>query len=421
MTELNDNLSMEHQLKMLTEFNVDSIKQLPIVGNKMAQPQREMTSDNSFNILKIDNNPMYSTQKSEPQVSEMVTQNFGDSDEYLSTLLQRLRTRTIIIGVGGAGNNAISRLQEEGVQNAITVAVNTDAHDLFYTNSDCKLLIGKEITAGLGAGNNPEMGEKAAEQDISRIRDLVKKDIVFITCGLGGGTGTGAAPVIAREAKKAGALVIVFCTLPFKMEGETKRIIASKGLLRLAKYSDTIIPLPNEKLINLVPNLTLIKGFKVMDEILIRSVKGLVDLVSNCGLVNLDLADVKSVLSKSDQYYGFIGHCEIGMNKLVDQSGEPYSKEQVSKILRERTIKALKNPLLDQDPTQIKSILVSIIGNHSLTLTQVNEIVTAVSEQVSTDAKLKFGTIIDPNINVIKIHFIGQGAKSQYITMAEHL
>ncbi len=209
-----------------------------------------------------------------------------------------------------------TRLQETGVTGAITIAVNTDAQDLYYANADQKLLIGKEVTGGLGSGNNPKVGEESAESDLERIRQITRKNIVFLTCGMGGGTGTGASPIIAREAQKAGALVISFCTLPFKMEGDEKGVIANEGLLKLAEYSDTIIPLPNEKLMKLVPNLTLMKGFKIMDEILIRSVRGIVDLVSNCGLVNLDLADVKNILKRSNGTSGYIGKSEISIEEI---------------------------------------------------------------------------------------------------------
>lgn len=346
----------------------------------------------------------------------------GDTDEYLSELLHKLKTRTIVIGVGGAGNNAISRLQETGSSGAITMSINTDAQDLFYANSDKKYLIGKSVTEGHGAGNNPELGEKAAESDLEEIQKIVSKNIVFITCGLGGGTGTGAAPIIAREAKKAGALVISFCTLPFKMEGDYKQFVAHKGLRKLAKYSDTIIPLPNEKLIKLVPNITLMKGFKIMDEILIRSVKGIVDLVANCGLINLDLADIKSILLKKDDLTGVIGMSEILLENLLQRKNITNDEGLVlTQVLQERTIKALNNPLLDINPNLIQSCLVSITGNQNLSLSQVNEIVGTVSKQIAPGANLKFGAMIDPNSQSIKINVIGLGPKSPYLIKAEQI
>lgn len=349
-------------------------------------------------------------------------QIIGDTDEYLAELLHKLKTRTIVIGVGGAGNNAISRFQETGASGAITMSINTDAQDLFYANSDKKFLIGKEVTFGHGAGNNPDLGEKAAESDLEEIRKVVQKNIVFITCGLGGGTGTGAAPVIAREAKKAGALVISFCTLPFKMEGEYKMLIANKALLKLAKYSDTIIILPNEKLMKLVPNITLMKGFKIMDEILIRSVKGIVDLVANCGLINLDLADIKSVLSKREESSGgVIGMSEIILENLLNTNETTDGNIVLTQKLKERTIKALTNPLLDIDPSQIQSCLISITGNQNLSLSQVNEIVGTVSQQIAPGANIKFGAMIDPSSKSIKINVIGLGPKSPHLVNAEQI
>lgn len=381
-------------------FKVDMINGLPVVNNgRIVIKSNNESLENNLN----QNSDIFLLKE--------------DTDETISTVLESIKTKTIVIGVGGAGNNAISRLQETGISGAITLAVNTDAQDLFYANADQKLLIGKSITAGLGAGNDPKIGERSAESDLDRIKKIVaEKNIVFITCGLGGGTGTGAAPIIAREAKSAGALVITFCTLPFKMEGEVKRIIAYKGLSRLSKYSDTIIPIPNENLLKLVPDITLMKGFRIMDEILIRSVKSIVDLVSNCGLIHLDLADVRSVLTKQEDGTGYIGLSEISLEKLnLD------NKEETKKILRQKTLKALNNPLLENDPSKIVSCLVSIMGNQNLTLSQVNEIMSTVSNSISPRAKVKMGAMIDPKFTSIKVSIIGLGQKSPYLVQAEHI
>jgi cell division protein FtsZ len=381
----------------LKEITADTINGIPILENGQVVLKSKETS--------LDN-------------LDSESEGFNDSDEYLSDFLQLLKTRTVIVGVGGAGNNAITRLQESGVTGAVTIAVNTDAQDLYYANADKKMLIGKEVTGGLGSGNNPKIGEKSAESDLERLRQVTKKNIVFITCGMGGGTGTGASPIIAREAQKAGALVISFCTLPFKMEGEEKRIIADEGLLNLAQYSDTIIPLPNEKLMDLVPNLTLMKGFKIMDEILIRSVRGIVDLVSNCGLVNLDLADVKNILKRSNGTSGYIGKSEINMDDITKNNNSmPYPL--VKEIIQEKTLKALHNPILEMNPKEISSCLVSITGNQYLSLNQVNEIVSTVSKNIQPNAKLKFGAMIDPNSEKIHINIIGQGPTSRYVAKAE--
>ncbi len=381
---------------------------------------KEITTDTINGIPVLENGQVVLKPK-DPLVKGRTFESDGlnDSDEYLSDFLQLLKTRTVIIGVGGAGNNAITRLQESGVTGAITIAVNTDAQDLYYANADKKILIGKEVTGGLGSGNNPKIGEKSAESDLERIRQITKKNIVFITCGMGGGTGTGASPIIAREAQKAGALVISFCTLPFKMEGDEKEIIANEGLLRLADHSDTIIPLPNEKLMKLVPNLTLMKGFKIMDEILIRSVRGIVDLVSNCGLVNLDLADVKNILKRSNGTSGYIGKSEINLEDISKDNNSAPSP-MIKEIIQEKTLKALHNPILEMDPQKISSCLVSITGNQYLSLNQVNEIVSTVSKNIQSNAKLKFGAMIDPNSEKIHINIIGQGPTSPYMEKAEN-
>ena len=387
-----------------------------------ADKLKEITTDvSTINGIPILENGQIVLKPKDPTLDNLDTQSEGlnDSDEYLSEFLQLLKTRTVIVGVGGAGNNAITRLQESGVTGAVTIAVNTDAQDLYYANADKKMLIGKEITGGLGSGNNPKIGEKSAESDLQRLRQITTKNIVFITCGMGGGTGTGASPIIAREAQKAGSLVVSFCTLPFKMEGDEKKYIANEGLLKLAQYSDTIIPLPNEKLMTLVPNLTLMKGFKIMDEILIRSVRGIVDLVSNCGLVNLDLADVKNILVRAKGTSGYIGKSEINIEDITRESGSNKLSPLVKDIIREKTLKALHNPILEMDPSEINSCLVSITGNQYLSLAQVNEIVSTVSANIKPNARLKFGAMIDPTSEKIHINIIGQGPISPFLKAAE--
>ena len=196
-----------------------------------------------------------------------------DNDAYLSDLLKVLKIRSLVVGVGGAGNNTVSRLSEMGLKGAESINVNTDAHDLFYSNAKHKVLIGKERCKGLGSGNDPVIGSEAAKEDSKRLKKILNADIVFLTCGLGGGTGTGAAPIIAREAKKNNALVVTFCSIPFLSEGNQRRMRAKIGLKKLAKYSDTIIPLPNDNLLKIIPNVPILTCFKVMDEVLVRSIR----------------------------------------------------------------------------------------------------------------------------------------------------
>ena len=223
--------------------------------------------------------------------------NAKDVDAELEALLAQRNARIKVVGCGGGGNNTINRITEVGVKGAETVAINTDAQDLLYTNADKKVLIGRELTKGLGAGSIPKVGEEAARENEKDIKDALSGcDMVFITCGLGGGTGTGSAHVIAEVAKKMGALVIGIVTLPFAMEGNRRYENALYGLEKLEDTVDTLIVIPNDKLLELAPDLPLHTAFKVADEILMNAVKGISELITKAGLVNLDFADVRAVM-----------------------------------------------------------------------------------------------------------------------------
>ncbi len=329
----------------------------------------------------------------------------GDSDEFLADLLNVLNIKTLVVGVGGAGNNTVSRLQEGGIIGAETLNINTDAQDLYYSHASSKLLIGKEISKGLGSGNNPEIGKESAECDVKRIREFMDADVVFLTCGLGGGTGTGATPIIAREAKKAGAIVVTFCTLPFGMEGEKRSLRANIALKELAQYSDSLIPIPNDRLFKLDQNISMMTGFKIMDEVLVRSCRSLVGLINNCGMVNLDYADVKNVLRKTGKYpSGIIG--------IADSVGDKNDLINKTKL-------AINNPLLEPDTKKIDQCIVSISGDHDISLSKIDNVVSTVSNEVSSDADLKFGAMIDPTLgNKIKILFLGKGPISPLLLKA---
>ena len=329
-------------------------------------------------------------------------QNY-DSDEYLSELLNVLKIKTLVVGVGGAGNNIISRLSEMGLQFTETLNVNTDAHDLFYSNAKNKVLIGKENCNGLGSGNDPIIGQAAAEQDSKRLRQILNADILFLTCGLGGGTGTGAAPIIAREAKKNNSLVVTFCSIPFRSEGQQRRLRAKIGLKKLAKYSDSIIPIPNDNLLHLVPNYPILKCFKIMDEVLVRSIREVVNLVNHCGLINIDFADVRKIFQKSGEYpSGLIGITETLGNDLI----------QKSKL-------AIHNPLLKPNTKEVDRCLVSVTSDHKLSLSNVDKIVSTISNEVPEQAKIKFGANMDPNLDTkIRIMVLGKGPISPYVKSA---
>jgi cell division protein FtsZ len=220
-------------------------------------------------------------------------------DEELEDVLSHLRSKIVVMGSGGAGCNTVTRLMEVRVEGATTFAINTDAQDLICSYADEKILIGRMLTKGLGAGSMPQIGEEAAnesEKELSKAVQGSGSDIVFLTCGLGGGTGTGSLPVVANIAKKAGALTVAIVTFPFTMEGIRRKENAEMGLEKLRKETDTVIVIPNDKLLEIAPRLPLEAAFKVADEILVRAVKGITELITKPGLINLDFADVRTVM-----------------------------------------------------------------------------------------------------------------------------
>ncbi len=328
-----------------------------------------------------------------------------DNDDYLLDLLKVLKIKSLVVGVGGAGNNTISRLQEMGLENTETLNINTDAHDLYYSNAKLKMLIGKDLCQGLGSGNNPIIGLEAAEEDVDRLSKILNTDIVFLTCGLGGGTGTGAAPIIAREAKKNNALVVTLCSIPFKSEGNQRRQRAKIGLKKLAEYSDSIIPLPNDNLLQMIPNAPILTCFKVMDEVFVRSMREIVNLINNCGLINIDFADVKKILEKSGKYpSGLIG--------ITETLGDEQDLIKKSKL-------AIHNPLLKPNTNEVDRCLVSVSSDHKLSLSNVDKIVSTISNEVPQEAKIKFGANMDPELDTkIRIMVLGRGNISPYVRAA---
>ncbi|TKJ22713.1 MAG: cell division protein FtsZ [Promethearchaeota archaeon Loki_b32] len=330
-----------------------------------------------------------------------------DDDKYLADLLKVLKIKTYVVGVGGAGNNTVSRLEDMGLNHAETITINTDAHDLYYSNSKHKILIGKELCNGLGSGNDPHVGAEAAEEDRERLNQTLNGDIIFLTCGLGGGTGTGAAPIIAEEAKKNNAIVATFCSLPFKSEGKQRSARASLGLKNLAKYSDFLIPIPNDNLLGIVGKIPMITGFKIMDEILIRNIGEVVNLINNCGLVNIDFADVKKTLLENPT-----GKYPSGLIGIAECLGDESDLIEKAKL-------ALNNPLLKPDPSQVNRCLVSVTGDHTLTLSKVDKVISTISNGIPEDAQLKFGVQNKPDMgSKIKIMVLANGPVSPYVRTA---
>ena len=326
----------------------------------------------------------------------------GQNDEVdreLESILQRQGSRIKVIGCGGGGGNSVSRMKETGIKGCEIITLNTDAQDLLYSNADSKILIGRELTHGLGAGSNPKIGEQAAKESEQEIKKKIgESDMVFITCGLGGGTGTGSAPVVAEIAKRMGALTIGIVTLPFTVEGQKRIENAQYGLERMVSICDTLIVIPNDKLLEIAPELPIHTAFKVADEILTNSVKGITELVTKAGLVNLDFADIKAVMSNG-------GVSLIGI-------GEADGKDRAIEAVH----KAINNPLLDVDITNATGALVNIIGGPDMTLDEYKKVMEVVSQKVSPEAKIISGAQISPDLDkTIKVLLIVTGVKSSQI------
>jgi len=320
------------------------------------------------------------------------------TDEELADLLESVSARILVVGVGGAGNNAVTRLMEVGVEGAETLALNTDAQDLYFCHSDHKLLLGKETCGGLGAGNDPEIGERAAIETYDVLKEVVRGDLVFITAGMGGGTGTGAAAHVAKAAKENGALTVAIVCLPFEVEGSTRKRNARRGLNALMEHVDTLIAIPNEKLLEIAPDLSLPEAFMVADEVLVRAVKGIAELISKPGLVNLDFADVRTTMKNGG----------VSIIALGEGQGEERAEEAV--------YNALRNPLIDVSIENARNILVNVSGSAGLQLVEVKRVVEIVTEQVNPDAEVIYGALIVPELeDRIRVTIIASGVNSPYI------
>jgi cell division protein FtsZ len=299
-----------------------------------------------------------------------------------------------VVGVGGAGGNAVNRMIEEGIKGVEFLAINTDVQALHHNKADVKLHIGKTVTRGLGAGMNPELGREAAEESQSEIREILKgSDMVFITCGLGGGTGSGASPVVAEIAKDVGALTIAVVTKPFGFEGGQRKRIADRAFEELASKVDTIIVVSNEKLLQIIDKKTsLLDSFKIADNILRQGVSGIAEIITVPGIVNADFADVKAIMANT-------GSALMGIGQA---SGDNKAEEAVRM--------AVNSTLLDTSINGAKGIVFTITGGSDLSMMDVNQAANIINELADEDAKIIFGAIIDETLNdELKVTIVATG------------
>ena len=304
------------------------------------------------------------------------------SDDELRDVLSDLETDITVVGCGGAGGNTVNRMAEEGIEGANLVAANTDVQHLVDVEADTKILIGEDRTGGRGAGSVPQVGEEAALESQDDIHDAIEgSDMVFVTAGLGGGTGTGSAPVVAQAARESGALTIAVVTTPFTAEGEVRRTNAEAGLERLRDVADTVIVVPNDRLLESVGKLPVRQAFKVADEVLMRSVKGITELITKPGLVNLDFADVQTVMERG-------GVAMIGL-------GESDSENKAQDSVRS----ALRSPLLDVDISGANSALVNVTGGTDMAIEEAEGVVEQIYDRIDPDARIIWGTSIDEDLS----------------------
>jgi cell division protein FtsZ len=310
--------------------------------------------------------------------------------------------RIMVIGVGGSGKNAINHMINSKVKGVSFICMNTDTQDLHHSLAEKKIHIGKNLTKGLGAGMNPEIGRKAAEETKSEIQDVIKgADMIFIACGMGGGTGTGAAPIVARAAKEQGILTVAVITKPFFFEGNHRMKLAEKGIEDLEKEVDAIIIIPNDKLIQLADKNTNFKdAFASCDDVLRQAVEGISDLITTPGIINVDFADIKAIMADA-------GSALMGIG-LASGDG------RASKA----ALQAINSPLLEVSITGAKGVLFAISGGDDITIHEIQEAAKIITESIDKDAKVIFGTIHDEKlkkgelkVTVIATNFMGDAPR----------
>ena len=307
----------------------------------------------------------------------------------------------IVIGVGGGGGNAINRMIKSSLEGIKFIAVNTDSQALHYSKAEQKIHIGEKTTKGLGAGSNSEMGKKAAEENRAELKNVFEgADMVFITCGLGGGTGSGAAPVIAEVAREVGALTVGVVTMPFSFEGHRRMTVAQSAYEDLKSKVDTLITIPNDRLLSLIDRKTsIIDAFEVVDDVLLQGVQGIADLITIHGMINVDFADVRTVMRNAGSALMGIGY-GTGESRAVEAAKS-----------------AVDSPLLDLSIQGAKGILINITGGTDLSMFEVDEAAKIITEAADPDANIIFGAVVDDaSVGEVKITVIATGFESKDIS-----
>jgi cell division protein FtsZ len=321
-------------------------------------------------------------------------------DDELAQIVEKLKVSITIVGCGGGGSNTVNRLSQAGVFGAELVAANSDAKHLLHVHAPHKILLGKSTTRGLGAGALPEVGERAAIEAEEELRPYVKgSNIVFVTAGMGGGTGTGSAPVVAKMARESGALVVGIVTLPFKAEGKVRMDNALRGLERLRAHCDTTAVIPNDRLLELVPKLPLDAAFRVADEVLMESIKGLTEIITKPGLVNLDFNDVMTIMKGG-------GVAMIGIGEADNRSAKGTRVEAA-------VSQALESPLLgDIDLSAARGALIRVTGGTDMTVQEAEKAAELVLAKISPNARLIWGCSVDPQMSgMIRVMAVLTGVK----------
>lgn len=303
--------------------------------------------------------------------------------------------RIKVVGVGGGGGNAVTRMFNAQIKGVDFIAINTDAQDIHNAKANIKIHIGKNLTKGLGAGMNPDIGKQAAEENRDEIADALKgADLVFITCGLGGGTGSGASPIIADAAHDIGALVVAVVTKPFSFEGKKRTSIAEEAILALRDRVDTLITIPNDKVLNLIDkNTSLVEAFNVIDDILRQGVAGIADLITYPGIVNVDFADIKAIMSES-------GPALMGIGKGIGEDRAISAAKS-----------AINSPLLDISIDGARGVLFNVSGGVDLGMNDVNDAAKIITESIDSEAKVIFGATYDQRLKKgeVKVTVIATG------------